>query len=35
MHRTVLARLHPRIWAFAMVMALLLVSCPDGGTGGY
>jgi hypothetical protein len=34
MERTILARLNPRIWALAMVAALLLVSCP-GGNGGY
>src|ERR671922_283411 len=30
MERTILARLTPRMWALAMVMALLLVSCPSG-----
>jgi hypothetical protein len=35
MERTILARLTPRMWALAMVMALLLVSCPSGSGGGY
>jgi hypothetical protein len=35
MERSLLTRLYPRIWALALVMALLLVSCPDGGGGGY
>jgi hypothetical protein len=35
MGRITLARLRPRIWALCMLMALLLVSCPSGGSGGY
>jgi hypothetical protein len=35
MERSILTRLNPRIWALAMVAALLLVSCPSGSGGGY
>jgi hypothetical protein len=32
--RSVLWRLTPRIWAMAMLLALLFVACPGGGNGG-
>jgi hypothetical protein len=30
----ILARVAP-IWAMAMLIALLVVACPNGGSGGY